>query len=361
MSVARLITNNFRNIEKTQVNLHPRLNFLVGDNGSGKSSFLEAIFFLAHGKSFRTTKIENLVSHNQSCFVVSAKDDTDTQIGISKDFISNQTEIKINGQRFTKLSELAKNIAVQIITPESFKLFFGGPKERRRFIDLGLFHVEQSFSDEWKDFNRVLKQRNALLRSGNIIGIKYWDEAFCLHSNKVAQLRIKYIDDFRVEFGYWAELLLPNIYEDIQIQYSQGWKQNTNIQDILNANRQRELILGYTISGTHKFDVRFILNKQPLENQLSRGQQKLFLLALTFTQAKLIEKVKRVKPILLIDDVGAELDNTSRTALQNAINQLNCQVIITAIDKSAVEPLIPNDHDCNMFHVKHGKIFEMSE
>ena len=120
MSVARLITQNFRNIEQAKIDLHPQLNFLVGDNGSGKSSFLEAIFFLGHGKSFRTSKIENLVSHEQSSFVVSIKDDLDAQIGISKNFTSNQTEIKINGERHTKLSELAKNIAVQIITPESF-------------------------------------------------------------------------------------------------------------------------------------------------------------------------------------------------------------------------------------------------
>ncbi len=362
MSVARLITQNFRNIEQAKIDLHPQLNFLVGDNGSGKSSFLEAIFFLGHGKSFRTSKIENLVSHEQSSFVVSIKDDLDAQIGISKNFTSNQTEIKINGERHSKLSELAKNIAVQIITPESFKLFFGGPKERRRFVDLGLFHVEQSFSREWKDFNRILKQRNAYLRSGiNIEGIKYWDEVFCVHSNNVSELRIKYITSFKEEFLHWAKLLLPNIFEDIQIQYSQGWKQNTNLEDILQNNRSREVLLGYTISGTHKFDLRFIMNKQPLENQLSRGQQKLFLLALTFAQAKLIEKVKRVKPILLIDDVGAELDSNSRTVLNDAINQLNCQVIITAIDKVAVEPLIPNDHDYKMFHVKHGKIFEMSE
>jgi DNA replication and repair protein RecF len=362
MSVIKLITNNFRNLEQAKIDLHPHLNFLVGDNGSGKSSFLEAIFFLGHGKSFRTSKVENLVSHNESNFVVSVKDNLDTQIGISKNFISNSTEIKINGERYSKLSALAKNIAVQIITPESFKLFFGGPKERRRFIDLGLFHVEQSFSKEWKSFSRVLKQRNAFLRSGNNLDeITYWDEVFCKHSNILSTLREKYIVKFREEFQYWAELLLPNIYENIQIQYSQGWKQNTNIENVLINNREREVAFGYTISGTHKFDVRFILNKHPLENQLSRGQQKLFLLALTFTQAKLIEKVNRVKPILLIDDVGAELDSNSRTVLNSAIEQLDCQVIITAIDRVAVEPLIPNNHDYKMFHVKHGEISEMSE
>jgi len=362
MSVARLITQNFRNIEQSKTHLHDNLNFVIGDNGSGKSSLLESIFFLGHGKSFRTTKVEHLVAHDQSQFVVSIKDDLDTQIGISRDLISNQTEIKINGQRFTKLSELAKNIAVQIITPESFKLFFGGPKERRKFIDLGLFHVEHSFSKEWKEFSRILKQRNACLRSGfGIEKMKYWDQAFCEHSNRVAELRFNYVEQFREELSTWIKLLLPHIKDSIELQYLQGWKQNTPLEEVIKNNRERELALGYSSSGTHKFDVRFNMNKSPVETQLSRGQQKLFLLALTFTQLKLIEKVKRVKPILLIDDVGAELDSNSRELLNIAIEQLNCQVIITAIDKSAVLPLVPINNNYKMFHVKHGKIFEMSE
>ena len=283
-------------------------------------------------------------------------------IGIARDLISNQTEIKINGERFSKLSELAKNIAVQIITPESFKLFFGGPKERRKFVDLGLFHVEHSFSQEWKDFSRILKQRNACLRSGfNTVKMKYWDDIFCLHSNKVAELRSQYVLEFKTEFSVWAKMLLPNIVQNIEIQYLQGWKQNTQLADVIQSNRERELVLGYTTSGTHKFDVRFNMNKSPIETQLSRGQQKLFLLALTFAQAKLIEKVKRVKPILLIDDVGAELDSQSRILLHNAIEQLNCQVIITAIERAAILPLVPINNNYKMFHVKHGKIFEMSE
>ncbi len=362
MSVARLITHNFRNIEGSKTDLHENLNFVIGDNGSGKSSLLESIFFLGHGKSFRTTKLENLAKHGQTKFVVSVKDNLDTQLGVSKDFLENQTEIKIGGEKFNKLSELAKNIAVQIITPESFKLFFGGPKERRKFVDLGLFHVEHSFSQEWKDFSRVLKQRNAGLRTGlSIDKMKYWDEAFCNHSDRVSKLRGEYIEKFKQEFSIWIKLMLPNIESDIELQYLQGWKQNTSLMNVIENNRERELALGYTTSGTHKFDVRFNLNRSPVESQLSRGQQKLFLLALTFAQLKLIEKLNRVKPILLIDDVGAELDTQSRMLLNNAIEKLNCQVIVTAIDKAAILPLVPTNNNYKMFHVKHGKIFEMSE
>ena len=130
---------------------------------------------------------------------------------------------------------------------------------------------------------------------------------------------------------------------------------------MLASNTDREIELGYTSSGAHKFDIRFNIGRNPVENTLSRGQQKLFLLALTLAQAKLIENGKRVKPILLIDDVGAELDIQSRKALSQAIERLDCQVIISAIEKTALEPIIPSDNNYKMFHVKQGEILELSE
>lgn len=345
MSVAKLFTQNFRNLDGAAINFHPQLNFFVGDNGSGKSSLLEALFFLGHGKSFRTTKTDALVCHEKTNFVVSVKDNNDCQLGLSRDISSGVTNIKIDGERHSRLSVLAKNIAIQIVTPESFKLFFGGPKERRRFIDLGMFHVEHHFSKQWKSFNRVLKQRNACIRSGfatreSSSMLSYWTEQFCQMSIDVASVRREYVSALVVELDVWLAILLPNLKNRILVQYLQGWPQKKELHEVLNSNQEREANFGYSLYGAHKFDVKFLLDKQALETQLSRGQQKLFLLALTFAQAKLIARVNRVKPILLIDDVGAELDNNSRSALSAAIEKLACQVVITAIESEVLQPFL---------------------
>jgi len=362
MSVAKLITQNFRNLEGKAIDFHPALNFIVGANGSGKSSLLEAIFYLGHGKSFRTSKVNNLARHQASGFVVSVRNEQSNQLGLSRDLVSGETDIKINGQRKARLSELAKNIAVQIVTPESFKLFFGGAKERRRFVDLGLFHVEHDFSDKWREFSKVHKQRNACLRKKlDRAMLDYWSELFCKHSLIVSQSRASYIDLLVKELKLWISLLLPKLDCDISIQYSQGWHQKKELTQVLVENREKEVSYGHSLFGAHKFDVKFLISRKPLEIALSRGQQKLFLLALTFAQAKLIEKVKRVKPILLIDDVGAELDLNSRQLLTNAIAELDCQVIVTAIDQIALEPLILDNKNYKMFHVEHGDISVVSE
>ena len=370
MSVARLTTYNFRNLSSVAIDLHPKLNFFVGDNGSGKSSLLEAIFFLGHGKSFRTSKVEHLASYDTDNFVVSVKDINDLQLGLSKHLQTGVTLIKINGERHARLSELAKNIAVQIVTPESFKLFFGGPKERRRFVELGMFHVKHDSSKQWREFNRVLKQRNACIRQNlDKATFDYWTAIFCLLSEEVAEVRNQYITNLIAELPYWLELLLPSIADKVTVQYLQGWPQKKSLIDSLNDSHEREQAFGYSIYGAHKFDVKFLIAKQALESQLSRGQQKLFLLALTFAQAKLIARVNRVKPILLIDDIGAELDANSRESLSTALSVLDCQVIITAIEEGVLQPFIINDSVINkessknkyhMFHVKHGGILPVN-
>lgn len=384
MSVAKLITQNFRNLSGAAIDFHPKLNFFVGDNGSGKSSLLEALFFLGHGKSFRTSKVDALACHEQTNFVVSIKDGNNCQLGLSRDISSGLTNIKIDGERHSRLSVLARNIAIQIVTPESFKLFFGGPKERRRFIDLGMFHVKHSFAKQWKSFNRVLKQRNACIRLNNSTGepdsmLAYWTKQFCQMSIEVANVRQEYTSAVIAELDVWLAILLPDLKSRVTVQYLQGWPQKKQLHDVLASNHEREASYGYSLYGAHKFDVKFLLDKQSLETQLSRGQQKLFLLALTFAQAKLIARVNRVKPILLIDDVGAELDANSRAALSSALEELNCQVVITAIEKEVLKPLlkrfmfdeasnvsienesmkVKNTEYYKMFHVKHGEISQM--
>ena len=365
MSVVKLITQNFRNLNHDPIDLHPSLNFFIGDNGSGKSSLLEAIFYLGHGKSFRTTKTDLLAKYNTEQFVVSVKDDLDAQLGIARNVKNLTTQIKVDGVSHNKLSELAKHIAVQIVTPESFKLFFGGPQERRRFTDLGLFHVEHSFTDHWKNYNRILKQRNACLKFGkNDNNLSYWTGQLVDYSYKVSGLRKQYVDSLSKELVFWISILLPHLNEKISVQFMQGWPQAKTLAETFEHNIERELSFGFSLYGAHKFDIKFLVDKQVLETSLSRGQQKLFLLALTLTQAKLIERVNRVKPILLIDDVGAELDTNSRTLLSKAIKELDCQVVITAIEESVLNQFFSDSIDiceeknkkCKVFHVKHGAI-----
>lgn len=358
MSIQSLTTSNFRNLAYANIKFDQQINFIVGDNGSGKSSVLESIFFLGHGKSFRTTKVDNLVNVDNSGFVISVKDDRDFQLGVKRDS-NGLIEIKINGDSKFRLSDLAKNIAVQIITPETFKLFFGGPKERRRFVDLGMFHVEHTFSELWRNFRKVLLQRNACLKK-RIGGqqLEYWNTQFCELSEQIALLRATYIEQLSLELNQWLDILLPDMKNDIQLSYSKGWSSKRLLSDVLAENSDKEFMYGHSLFGAHKFDIKFHCNKLNIDQILSRGQQKLFLMALTIAQANLIFQSQKIEPIILIDDIGAELDHNSRTVLATAINKLHCQLFITAIDKDVLVPLISEQKTSKMFHVEHGVLSE---
>ena len=356
MAISVLNYAGFRNLEDSSIKLNPNLNFVIGKNGSGKSSLLETIFFLGHGKSFRTAYTKQIVYNESSRFVVSAKFDSGRVIGVSHDIEGNRA-FKLDGEKQNSLVELVKNLAVQIVTPESFRLFFGGPKERRKFVDLGMFHVKHQFSDVWKVFNRTLKQRNALLKSKKgVEHLDYWTNEFCQHADLIADLRSKYVSDLSDELKLWIARLLPDLSRDITTQYYQGWSQKKSLLDSLNESRAKELEKGFSLYGPQKFDVRFLVDKAPIEQMLSRGQQKLFLLALTFAQSKLIEKVERVKPILMIDDISAELDSEARKKMFEGIEFLNVQSIVTAIDKTTIDKLVSEQDNYQMFHVEHGKI-----
>ncbi|SET68705.1 DNA replication/repair protein RecF [Thalassotalea agarivorans] len=362
MSVVKFNTQHFRNLKDTSVEFDPQVNVILGNNGSGKSSILEALFFVGHGKSFRTTKVNKLAALGEQQFVVSLLDDKSNRLGLSRDIQSTSTLIKINGEKSNKLSQLASHFAVQIVTPESFKLFFGGPKERRKFVDLGMFHVKHEFLHLWKDFSRVLKQRNACLKIKDKRTLQYWDQQFVSLSNDITQIRKKYIEELTSELEEWLAILLPQVKQDLEIAYFYGWNKAKALEDQLADALDKELMQGYSQYGAHKFDLRFTCKQTPVDISLSRGQQKLFLLALTLAQTSLIAKAQRVKPILLIDDFGAELDTTSRTAVSKALSKLDSQIIITAIEEGILKELYDSiKGNFKMFHVEHGTLTVKSE
>ncbi|NMP17841.1 DNA replication/repair protein RecF [Thalassotalea sp. Y01] len=361
MSIQSLTVNQFRNLDYANINFAPSLNLIVGDNGSGKSSLLESVFFLGHGKSFRTNKIENLIQSEKDHFVVSAKDDQNHQLGVQRGK-QGEIQIRINGDSKFRLSDLAKHVAVQVITPETFRLFFGGPKERRKFVDLGLFHVEHSFVGVWREFKKVLLQRNACLRQ-RIVGqqLDYYNQLFCQQSEIIAKVRSDYIERLANELNKWLAIIMPDLADNIALQYQRGWSKSRQLHELLAEHNEREIKYGYSLFGAHKFDVQFSFNRQPVEQVLSRGQQKLFLMALTIAQANLIFESQQIAPIILIDDIGAELDQHSRAVLAKAIGKLTCQLFITAIEKNALEAMLPEQQNYKMFHVKHGVVTEITQ
>jgi DNA replication and repair protein RecF len=361
MSLLSLSASQFRNLTAVSLSAHNRFNLLVGMNGSGKTSLLEAIYYLAHGRSFRTSRPQRLVQHETDAFVLHAKVSAQQQthsLGLQRDKHGDLL-LRLNGANVSRLAEFATLLPVQLITPDSFRLFFGGPKERRQFFDMGLFHVEPGFFDSWLRFNKVLKQRNALLKSARQYDsqFEFWDQQFVQLAFDLQRLRQRYISQLELAF----RALTPDepLMSALSFQLQQGWPEKVttpdDLQQLLRHSFSQDSRMGFTQYGPQKADLKLKKDQWAAEEVLSRGQLKVVLFALKIAQNNVIRDSGQKQPLLLIDDLASELDQESTRQIFSYLRDINSQVFITAINAAQVSPFIAADQMA-MFHVEHGQL-----
>jgi DNA replication and repair protein RecF len=361
MSLLSLSASQFRNLTAVSLNAHPRFNLIVGMNGSGKTSLLEAIYYLAHGRSFRTSRPQRLVQHDSDAFVLHAKVAAQQQthsLGLQRDR-QGELMLRLNGATVHRLAEFAQLLPVQLLTPDSFRLFFGGPKERRQFFDMGLFHVEHGFFDSWLRFNKVLKQRNALLKTSRQYDsqFEFWDQQFVQLAFALQQYRQQYIVSLEAAFRQLtADDVLLN---SLSFQLQQGWPDKVNtpdeLQQLLQHSFSQDCRMGFSQYGPQKADLKLKKDQWPAEEVLSRGQLKVLLFALKIAQNNVIRDNGQKQPLLLIDDLASELDQASTRQIFSYLRDINSQVFITAINAEQVSPFIAAGQ-LAMFHVEHGQL-----
>lgn len=351
MSLQSLSITDFRCIADETIDLGGDSVLITGANGAGKTSFLEAIYCLSRGRSFRASRVERLVRESKSKFVLFAVCQADgpaKQVGLSAG--RGHREIRINREAVSTLAELAGILSVEVIDPEVHALIAEGPEVRRRFLDYGVFHVEQDFMNAWRRYKRALQQRNQALRqSVPWEQIKPWTEQLVEAAEHITDLRKRQIDRLSEKVEKFGKQLLPGY--GVKLKYRQGWDKGLNFADATEQSRQSDQEMGLTHRGPHRADLIIDFEGSRARQRVSRGQQKLVAAALVLSQTEILQEVSGKRPLLLIDDPIAELDQDSLGRLVGAIQTLECQVIATALEPNPKLLSVCR----RMFHVEQGR------
>lgn len=354
MSLLRIQIANLRNLASANLDLSPSFNFFVGANGAGKSSVLEAVGLLASGRSFRTSDLKEMIRHGHSSCHVFAEinvGDIAHRFGLAR-MRSGGFEARVDGEPLKRLADGLRLLPAQLISPESLALLAGGRRARCRFLDYGLFHVEQSFYDLWRRYERLLAQRNELLKQqGSERSIRAFDEPLAAVAMPLTELRHDYAQALNLSLAKLADEVANGV--KLQLRFDPGWPADGGDFALLLQERlARDRQAGFTTAGPHRATFALLYNGKAADEVCSRGQLKLAVTCLKLAQGEGMAQSLGRKVLYLLDDVESELDRERRSALLNWLRAGQHQVLVTAINADAVVPAIVAGD--KLFHVEQG-------
>jgi len=363
MRIANIRIKDVRSLSVVEVDPDPCINVLVGPNGSGKTSFLEAVHILSLGRSFRTRKIRAVIRHEADALTVFGQIDGGSSgesyaIGIEKSVTA--ARFRVDGEEVRSVSKLARRLPVMVIAPEGLKALLEGSEHRRRLLDWTLFHVEPRYLEVLQQYGHVLRQRNAALRSSGGREVEreldVWDEQLGQHGEQLDAFRRKHVESPRM-VKITAEVIRNVLNEELTWEYWGGWEPDQRLQAAVFARRARDRQVGFTTVGPHRADIIWKGQRGMARENLSRGQGRLLVMAFEVAQVSYVMGHKGVRPVLLIDDLSTELDIVSMQRFLSRVDALGLQVFISSV-LDAVVTLIRPTVSARVFHVERGRIGE---
>ncbi len=330
MGLSRLQVTDFRCLQSAELHPDPHFTLISGPNASGKTSLLEAIYVLGRGRSFRTRRLEHLIRNGVERCVVFGEVETSTRrVRMGVEGSRTGVRAQIDGDKPSSLAELALFLPVQIIDPEVHHLIEEGPSRRRRFLDWGVFHVEQSFVGHWQRYQQVLKQRNAALKARQPRAVvSVWDSDLVRSGELLGAARARYVSLLSPMAEAIGHSLLGM---ELSLSYRNGWLKGVSMNEALQQSWSHDLEMGATQVGPQRAELGIRLDGTPVKDRISRGQQKLLAAALLIAQIKLFPEGSPVEPALLLDDPAAELDDERLASLIREVSTQAVQLIVTTL------------------------------
>lgn len=350
-----IVIDNLRLFEHLRFEPATGMNVITGGNGAGKTTLLEGLYIASTGKSFRHRENSPLIRRGESQVQLVTRfvdaHGNPHVVGIKKD--RSDQVVRLDGRGNVRRSEILRLLPVQFIGADPQHLLSGAPEARRTFIDSGLFHVEPSYLGLLQRYSRILAQRNMALRHGGLYPARLWDTQLTDLGDRISGFREDYLSDIldrlKVILGEWE------ISADLTFDFRRGWPRGLTFSEALERAGETDEAKGFTTAGPHRADLVVSGNVARSGKVLSRGQLKMIVIALHLAQAGVQASVQEIPPVLLLDDLAAELDRTNRARVVDAVSSVYRQWFLTALDLDDL-PLSGDFPRPMVFHVEHGSL-----
>lgn len=308
----------FRNLVDGEIEFADSFNFVIGDNGAGKTNLLEAIFYAGNASSFRDKEDHNLVGFDSEFLRVAAGADEERNAAIFLD--STKKKLTLGGNNVPRISDFIGWLGITIMSIEDIWIIRGAPAKRRAFLDWTIAKTSPVYTASLIEYRKIVKQRNKFLQSLNEGGSKdlleVLDERLIETGNEIYKKRgailpelKKHFTDFGMnfsvkKFNFDYQSICPNMRLD---------------QDILKRVRHREVSLGQTVVGPHRDDLFFSIDGRAMQHYASEGEERAASISLKLAEADMLLEARGERPVLLLDEVSAELDNGKREILLDLV------------------------------------------
>ena len=340
---------NFKNYNDAEISLSPKINAFVGNNGTGKTNILDAIYYLSFTKSyFHQTDLLN-IKFDTDFFLLKGKyqiqeEEINISCGVKKE---KKKILKKNNKEYKKLSEHIGLIPLVMISPGDYSLITGSSEERRKFVDGVISQYDREYLNLILKYNKAVQQRNKLLKQFAEFNnfdkdlLSIYDQQLIENGSFIFEKRKSFIELLIPVFQkYYNHISSGN--ETVELKYKSELFSN-NFGDILKNNLAKDRAITYTTSGIHKDDIDFNLGEFSIKKIGSQGQQKTYLIALKLAQFDFIREQSKTKPILLFDDVFDKLDSTRVEQIIKLVIDNNFgQIFMTDANKYRIERILSN-------------------
>lgn len=351
MPVALLRGENLRLYPRFEIQPHPTLNLIVGDNAAGKTTLLEALFVAGRGRSFRAPALNELCGARGATWTLFMDIAGPCAHRIGMGWSPDGLDARLDGHSEARLSDIVKAVPMQVLDPHAHRLLEEGPSYRRSFIDWGVFHVEHRFLETWRRYQRALRQRNGALKAQlDDRAVQAWDEELASSGEVLTTMRAAHLQRVAPGLSTWSERLLGT--RDATYTWSRGWPADLGLKEVLALQFDQHRRLGTTVQGPHRAELRITLDQARVKGRASRGQQKMLVVAMVLAQAELLAASGACIPVLLLDDFGSELAAEFQGRLAAGLAAYPGQKFITAFEP----PAAFRGQEGELFHVEHGTI-----